>query len=158
MVLSRLSIKMNNFFDNLKDRERKLLAAATIILLLFIIFILIKGSYDDYKISSNNLTKAKNDYEYVFNKVSKLKTSLNKKAINETNINFIIINNNLADLISDLSIDKTSESFLVMFNANNINSALLLSENIINQANLKINKINYKNNNDSISVILVFNF
>jgi type II secretory pathway component PulM len=149
---------MNNFFDNLKDRERKLLAAATIILLLFIIFILIKGSYDDYKISSNNLTKAKNDYEYVFNKVSKLKTSLNKKAINETNINFIIINNNLADLISDLSIDKTSESFLVMFNANNINSALLLSENIINQANLKINKINYKNNNDSISVILVFNF
>tara|TARA_Y100000389_G_C17449068_1_gene513510 strand:+ start:1160 stop:1609 length:450 start_codon:yes stop_codon:yes gene_type:complete len=149
---------MNNFFDNLKDRERKLLAAATIILLLFIIFILIKGTYDDYKISSNNLTKAKNDYEYVFNKVSKLKTSLNKKAINETNINFIIINNNLADLISDLSIDKTSESFLVMFNANNINSALLLSENIINQANLKINKINYKNNNDSISVILVFNF
>ena len=149
---------MNNFFDNLKDRERKLLAAATIILLLFIIFILIKGTYDDYKISSNNLTKAKNDYEYVSNKVSKLKTSLNKKAINETNINFIIINNNLADLISDLSIDKTSESFLVMFNANNINSALLLSENIINQANLKINKINYKNNNDSISVILVFNF
>ena len=149
---------MNNFFDNLKDRERKLLAAATIILLLFIIFILIKGTYDDYKISVNNLTKAKNDYEYVFNKVSKLKTSLNKKAINETNINFIIINNNLADLISDLSIDKTSESFLVMFNANNINSALLLSENIINQANLKINKINYKNNNDSISVILVFNF
>ena len=149
---------MNNLFDNLKDREKKLLVAAIITLLLFIIFILIKGTYDDYKISSKNLTKAKNDYEYVFTKVSKLKTSLNKKAIDEININLIISNNNLADLISDLSIDKTSESFLVMFNANNINSALLLSENIINQANLKINKINYKNNNDSISVILVFNF
>jgi type II secretory pathway component PulM len=149
---------MNNLFDNLKDREKKLLAAAIIILLLFILFILIKGTYDDYKISSKNLTKAKNDYEYVFTKVSKLKTSLNKKAIDETNINLIISNNNLADLISDLSIDKTGESFLVMFNANNINNALLLSENIINQANLKINKINYKNTNNSISVTLVFNF
>ena len=70
----------------------------------------------------------------------------------------MITANDLADLISDLSIDKTDESVSVVFQAKDATSAINLSENIINKTELQINKINYKNFNDSIGVILEFNF
>jgi hypothetical protein len=70
----------------------------------------------------------------------------------------IITANDLTGLISDLRIDKTNTSLLVLFNAKNVTTAVTLSENVINKTELKINKINYKNLNDSINVILEFNF
>jgi len=70
----------------------------------------------------------------------------------------MITANDLAGLISDLSIDKTDESVSVVFQAKDATSAINLSENIINKTELQINKINYKNFNDSIGVILEFNF
>ena len=70
----------------------------------------------------------------------------------------MITANDIAGLISDLSIDKTDETVLVVFKAKDASSAITLSENIINKTELQINKINYKNFNDSIAVILEFNF
>jgi len=149
---------MINFFNNLQDREKKLLAIALILIIFFILIILIKGLYDDYKISSKNLNKAKSDYEYVFYKASKLKSTMERSSLSESYINLIITKNDLIDLISELNITKTNELFTVTFTANNINSAATLSENIINKTDLNIKKINYKNFKDSIGVTLIFNF
>lgn len=149
---------MNSFLKNLQDREKKLLLGALILTFLFVIFIYINSLYYGYITSKKNLGKAKSDYEYVYKKVSSLKLSSDKYVINEANINLIITAIDLAGLISDLSIDKTDEAVLVVFKAKDASSAITLSENIINKTELQINKINYKNFNDSIGVILEFNF
>ncbi len=158
MEFLKLDIVMNSFLKNLQDREKKLLLGALILTFLFVIFIYINSLYDGYITSKKNLGKAKSDYEYVYKKVSSLKLSSDKYVINEANINLIITANDLAGLISDLGIDKTDETLLVVFKAKDASSAITLSENIINKTELQINKINYKNLNDSINVILEFNF
>ena len=149
---------MNSFLNNLQVREKKLLLGALVLIFLFVIFVYINSIYDNYLISKKNLTKAKNDYEYVYKRVSTLKLYLDRTVLNESNINLIITSNDLASLISDLSIDKTDKSVSVVFKAKDATSAITLSENIINKIELQINKINYKNFNDSIGVILEFNF
>ena len=158
MEFLKLDIVMNSFLKNLQDREKKLLLGALILTFLFVIFIYINSLYYGYITSKKNLGKAKSDYEYVYKKVSSLKLSSDKYVINEANINLIITANDLAGLISDLGIDKTDETLLVVFKAKDASSAITLSENIINKTELQINKINYKNFNDSIGVILEFNF
>jgi len=158
MASSRLDIAMNSFLNNLQVREKKLLLGTLVLIFLFVIFVYINSVYDNYLISKKNLSKAKSDYEYVYKRVSTLKLYLDKTVLNESNINLIIIANDLADLISDLSINKTDEKLLVVFKAKDTSSAITLSENIINKTALQINKINYKNLNDSINVILEFNF
>ena len=158
MASSRLDIAMNSFLNNLQVREKKLLLGTLVLIFLFLIFAYINSIYDNYLISKKNLSKAKSDYEYVYNRVSTLKLYLDRTVLNESNINLIIIANDLADLISDLSIDKTDEKVSVVFKAEDASSAITLSENIINKTELQINKINYKNFNDSIGVILEFNF
>ena len=158
MASSRLDIAMNSFLNNLQVREKKLLLGTLVLIFLFVIFVYINSIYDNYLISKKNLSKAKSDYEYVYKRVSTLKLYLDRTVLNESNINLIIIANDLADLISDLNIDKTDEKVSVVFKAEDASSAITLSENIINKTELQINKINYKNLNDSINVILEFNF
>lgn len=158
MASSRFGISMNSFLNNLQVREKKLLLGALVLIFLFVIFVYINSIYDNYLISKKNLSKAKNDYEYVYKRVSTLKLYLDRTVLNESNINLMITANDIAGLISDLSIDKTDERVLVVFKAKDASSAITLSENIINKTELQINKINYKNFNDSIGVILEFNF
>ena len=158
MASSKLDIAMNSFLNNLQVREKKLLLGTLVLIFLFVIFVYINSIYDNYLISKKNLSKAKSDYEYVYKRVSTLKLYLDRTVLNESNINLIITANDLADLISDLNIDKTDEKVSVVFKAEDASSAITLSENIINKTELQINKINYKNLNDSINVILEFNF
>jgi hypothetical protein len=158
MASSKLDIAMNSFLNNLQVREKKLLLGTLVLIFLFVIFVYINSIYDNYLISKKNLSKAISDYEYVYKRVSTLKLYLDRTVLNESNINLIIIANDLADLISDLNIDKTDEKVSVVFKAEDASSAITLSENIINKTELQINKINYKNFNDSIGVILEFNF
>ena len=158
MVSSRLDIAMNSFLNNLQVREKKLLLGTLVLIFLFVIFVYINSVYDNYLISKKNLSKAKSDYEYVYKRVSTLKLYLDRTVLNEADINLIITANDLADLISDLNIDKTDEKVSVVFKAEDASSAITLSENIINKTELQINKINYKNFNDSMGVILEFNF
>ena len=158
MASSRLGIAMNSFLNNLQVREKKLLLGALVLIFLFVIFVYINSIYDNYLISKKNLSKAKSDYEYVYKRVSTLKLYLDRTVLNESNINLIITANDLADLISDLNIDKTDEKVSVVFKAEDASSAITLSENIINKTELQINKINYKNLNNSLNVILEFNF
>tara|TARA_B100001063_G_scaffold35836_2_gene29417 strand:- start:282 stop:758 length:477 start_codon:yes stop_codon:yes gene_type:complete len=157
MELLKLSMAMNKFYNNLQDREKKLLIGAIVLIFLFVVFIYVKGTYDKYNISKKNLIKAKYDYEYVYKKVSNLKLSIDKTSISKNNINLIIKKNNLINAISELSINQENELIQITFKADTISSAITFTESIINNTESKINKINYKNYNESIGVTLVFN-
>jgi type II secretory pathway component PulM len=157
MELLKLSMAMNKFYNNLQDREKKLLLGAIVLIFLFVVFIYVKGTYDKYNISKKNLIKAKYDYEYVYKKVSNLKLSIDKTSISKNNINLIIKKNNLINAISELSINQENELIQITFKADSISSAITFTESIINNTESKINKINYKNYNESIGVTLVFN-
>ena len=157
MELLKLSMAMNKFYNNLQDREKKLLLGAIVLIFLFVVFIYVKGTYDKYIISKKNLIKAKYDYEYVYKKVSNLKLSIDKTSISKNNINLIIKKNNLINAISELSINQENELIQITFKADTISSAITFTESIINNTESKINKINYKNYNESIGVTLVFN-
>lgn len=157
MELLKLSMAMNKFYNNLQDREKKLLLGAIVLIFLFVVFIYAKGTYDKYNISKKNLLKAKYDYEYVYKKVSNLKLSIDKTSISKNNINLIIKKNNLINAISELSINQENELIQITFKADTISSAITFTESIINNTESKINKINYKNYNESIGVTLVFN-
>ena len=157
MELLKLSMAMNKFYNNLQDREKKLLIGAIVLIFLFVVFIYAKGTYDQYNISKKNLIKAKYDYEYVYKKVSNLKLSIDKTSISKNNINLIIKKNNLINAISELSINQENELIQITFKADTISSAITFTESIINNTESKINKINYKNYNESIGVTLVFN-
>ena len=54
MELLKLSMAMNKFYNNLQDREKKLLLGAIVLIFLFVVFIYVKGTYDKYNISKNN--------------------------------------------------------------------------------------------------------
>jgi len=157
MELLKLSMAMNKFYNNLQDREKKLLLGAIVLIFLFVVFIYAKGTYDKYNISKKNLIKAKYDYEYVYKKVSNLKLSIDKTSISKNNINLIIKKNNLINAISELSINQENELIQITFKADTISSAITFTESIINNTESKINKINYKNYNENIGVTLVFN-
>jgi len=157
MELLKLSMAMNKFYNNLQDREKKLLLGAIVLIFLFVVFIYVKGTYDKYNISKKNLINAKYDYEYVYKKVSNLKLSIDKTSISKNNINLIIKKNNLINAISELSINQENELIQITFKADTISSAITFTESIINNTESKINKINYKNYNESIGVTLVFN-
>jgi type II secretory pathway component PulM len=157
MELLKLSMAMNKFYNNLQDREKKLLLGAIVLIFLFVVFIYVIGTYDKYNISKKNLIKAKYDYEYVYKKVSNLKLSIDKTSISKNNINLIIKKNNLINAISELSINQENELIQITFKADTISSAITFTESIINNTESKINKINYKNYNESIGVTLVFN-
>lgn len=157
MELLKLSMAMGKFYNNLQDREKKLLLGAIVLIFLFVVFIYAKGTYDKYNISKKNLIKAKYDYEYVYKKVSNLKLSIDKTSISKNNINLIIKKNNLINAISELSINQENELIQITFKADTISSAITFTESIINNTESKINKINYKNYNESIGVTLVFN-
>ena len=157
MELLKLSMAMNKFYNNLQDREKKLLLGAIVLIFLFVVFIYVKGTYDKYNISKKNLIKAKYDYEYVYKKVSNLKLSIDKTSFSKNNINLIIKKNNLINAISELSINQENELIQITFKADSISSAITFTESIINNTESKINKINYKNYNESIGVTLVFN-
>lgn len=72
---------MFNFFQNLQDREKKLLFLSLFLLILLLPFFFIKNMQENYSRSKLNLIKAKSDYEYVFNKVDNFQKSINKKKL-----------------------------------------------------------------------------
>ena len=123
---------MSNFFQNLQEREKKLLFLSLFLLILLSLFLVIKNMHENYSRSILNLIKAKSDYEYVFNKVDNFQKSINRKNLNRDSINTIIINNNLKNSITDIEYKITDTSILINFSSSNINDAVSMTEKIIN--------------------------
>ena len=148
---------MSNFFQNLQEREKKLLFLSLFLLILLFLFFVIKNMHENYSRSSLNLIKAKSDYEYVFNKVDNFQKSINKKNLNRDSINTIIINNNLRNSITEIEYKISDTSILINFSSSNINDAVSITEKIINNHSNQVSSINYQNFNSKIKAELKFN-
>ena len=148
---------MSNFFQNLQEREKKLLFLSLFLLILLFLFFVIKNMHENYSRSTLNLIKAKSDYEYVFNKVDNFQKSINKKNLNRDSINTIIINNNLKNSITDIEYKITDTSILINFSSSNINDAVSMTEKIINNHFNQVSSIKYQNLNSKVKTELKFN-
>mgnify|MGYP001499903650 CR=1 FL=1 len=148
---------MSNFFQNLQEREKKLLFLSLFLLILLFLFFVIKNMHENYSRSSLNLIKAKSDYEYVFNKVDNFQKSINRKNLNRDSINTIIINNNLKNSITDIEFKITDTSILINFSSSNINDAVSMTEKIINNHFNQVSSIKYQNLNSKVKTELKFN-
>ena len=148
---------MFNFFQNLQEREKKLLFLSLFLLILLFLFFVIKNMHENYSRSSLNLIKAKSDYEYVFNKVDNFQKSINRKNLNRDSINTIIINNNLKNSITDIEYKITDTSILINFSSSNINDAVSMTEKIINNHFNQVSSIKYQNLNSKVKTELKFN-
>ena len=148
---------MPNFFQNLQEREKKLLFLSLFLLILLFLFFIIKNMHENYSRSTLNLIKAKSDYEYVFNKVDNFQKSINRKNLNRDSINTIIINNNLKNSITDIEYKITDTSILINFSSPNINDAVSMTEKIINNHSNQVSSIKYQNLNSKVKTELKFN-
>lgn len=148
---------MSNFFQNLQEREKKLLFLSLFLLILLSLFLVIKNMHENYSRSILNLIKAKSDYEYVFNKVDNYQKSINRKNLNRDSINTIIINNNLKNSITDIEYKITDTSILINFSSSNINDAVSMTEKIINNHFNQVSSIKYQNLNSKVKTELKFN-
>ena len=148
---------MSNFFQNLQEREKKLLFLSLFFLILLSLFFVIKNMHENYSRSTLNLIKAKSDYEYVFNKVDNFQKSINRKNLNRDSINTIIINNNLKNSITEIEYKISDTSILINFSSSNINDAVSITEKIINNHFNQVSSIKYQNLNSKVKTELKFN-
>lgn len=150
-------MKIIRFYNELQEREKKLLSISLILISTLILYFMFSSVYKNYIRSTLNLEKAKSDYEYVFNKVQKLNNSLEKKVIDRNVIESLISSNNLQDKTSDLQISEVDGSINVTFSSLNINDAVLISEKLINTSQNNISNIRYLKLDNKIITKLTFN-
>ena len=150
-------MKIINFYQNLQDREKKLLFISFILIILLILYFMFSSLYMNYSRSSLNLEKAKSDYDYVFNKVRNLQNSYDKKVLDESIIGNLILKNNLEGKIDNLKISSVDTLIYVSFTSTNINDAVSVSEKLINGSLNEISRIRYQRSNNKINVQLIFN-
>ena len=150
-------MKIINFYKNLQDREKKLLSISLLLIITLILFFIFSSVYKNYTRSSLNLEKAKSDYEYVFSKVQRAQSSLDKKVLDINVIKKLISKNNLDSQINDLQISSVDSSNSITFSSLNYNDAVLISELIINNSQNKITNIKFQKIENKINTQLSFN-
>jgi len=150
-------MKIINFYKNLQDREKKLLSISLLLIITLILFFIFSSVYKNYTRSSLNLEKAKSDYEYVYSKVHRAQSSLDKKVLDINVIKKLISKNNLDSKINDLQISSADSSFSITFSSLNYNDAVLISELIINNSQNKITNIKFQKIENKINTQLSFN-
>lgn len=150
-------MKIINFYNNLQEREKKLLSISLVLIILLFVYFVFSSVYKNYTRSILNLDKAKSDYEYVFSKVQGLQSSYNKKVLDSNVIERLISSNNLDNSISDLKISSVDKSIYITFSSSNINEAIFLSEKIINTSKNEISNVRYQKLDNIINTKLTFN-
>lgn len=150
-------MKIINFYQNLQDREKKLLFVSFILIILLILYFMFSSLYKNYDRSSLNLEKAKSDYDYVFNKVRSFQNSYDKKVLDESIIGNLLLKNNLEGKIDNLKISSVDALIFVSFSSSSINDAVSVSEKLINGSLNEISSIKYQRSNNKINTQLIFN-
>ena len=150
-------MKIINFYKNLQDREKKLLSISLLLIITLILFFIFSSVYKNFTRSSLNLEKAKSDYEYVYSKVQRAQSSLDKKVLDINVIKKLISKNNLDSKINDLQISSVDSSISITFSSLNYNDAVLISELIINNSQNKITNIKFQKIENKINTQLSFN-
>ena len=150
-------MKIISLYQNLQEREKKLVLISVILIILLILYFSFMNIYSSYNRSSLNLAKAKSDYEYVYKKVKLFKSSFNKKNLSSDNIYRILIDNNLEDKVTNINVIEKNSLTYINFLSSNINDAVTLSEKLINSSKNQITNIKYQNFNGKVSTELIFN-
>ena len=150
-------MKIINFYNDLQEREKKLLFISFVLIILLILYFIFSGVYSNYTRSSLNLEKAKSDYEYVLNKIQRIQNSYDKKALDKNVISKLISSNNFEDKVNNLQISSIDKLIYVTFTSSNINDAVSVTEKLINGSLNQISNIRYQQFDEQINTQLIFN-
>tara|TARA_X000000950_G_scaffold81607_1_gene102681 strand:- start:472 stop:924 length:453 start_codon:yes stop_codon:yes gene_type:complete len=150
-------MKIISLYQNLQEREKKLVLISVILIILLILYFSFMNIYSSYNRSSLNLAKAKSDYEYVYKKVKLFESSFNKKNLSSDNIYRILIDNNLEDKVTNINVIEKNSLTYINFLSSNINDAVTVTEKLINSSKNQAMNIKYQNLNEKVSTELIFN-
>ena len=150
-------MKIINFYNDLQEREKKLLFISFVLIILLILYFIFSGVYSNYTRSSLNLEKAKSDYEYVFNKIQRIQNSYDKNVLDKNVITKLISSNNFENIVNNLQISSTDKLIYVTFTTSNINDAVSVTEKLMNGSLNQISNIRYQQSDKQINTQLIFN-
>lgn len=148
---------MINFINKLGNREKKLVLFSITLLFIFLISLAVINFINGYKLASQNLSKAKSDYNYVLNRINKYQLAKTALPINENLINSVLANSQLEENISELKIRENNNLIYVSFLSTNITDAITMSQLIANRTTSEIVKLNYTKKDNRIISEIIFN-
>ena len=148
---------MINFINKLGNREKKLVLFSIILLFIFLISLAAINFINGYSLASQNLSKAKSDYNYVLNRINKYQLAKTALPINQNLINSAIANSQLEENISELKIRENNNLIYVSFLSTNITDAITMSQLIANRTTSEIVKLNYTKKDNRIISEIIFN-
>ena len=148
---------MINFINKLGNREKKLVLFSIILLFIFLISLAAINFINGYTLASQNLSKAKSDYNYVLNRINKYQLAKTALPINQNLINSAIANSQLEENISELKVRESNNLIYVSFLSTNITDAITMSQLIANRTTSEIVKLNYTKKDNRIISEIIFN-
>ncbi len=150
-------MKIINFYNDLQEREKKLLFISFVLIISLVLYFIFSGVHSNYTRSSLNLEKAKSDYEYVLNKIQRIQNSYDKKVLDKNVITKLISSNNFENKVNNLQISSTDKLIYVTFTTSNINDAVSVTEKLMNGSLNQISNIRYQQSDKQINTQLIFN-
>lgn len=150
-------MKIINFYNDLQEREKKLLFISFVLIISLVLYFIFSGVYSNYTRSSLNLEKAKSDYEYVLNKIQRIQNSYDKNVLDKNVITKLISSNNFENKVNNLQISSTDKLIYVTFTTSNINDAVSVTEKLMNGSLNQISNIRYQQFDKQINTQLIFN-
>lgn len=150
-------MKIINFYNDLQEREKKLLFISFVLIISLVLYFIFSGVYSNYTRSSLNLEKAKSDYEYVLNKIQRIQNSYDKNVLDKNVITKLISSNNFENKVNNLQISSTDKLIYVTFTTSNINDAVSITEKLMNGSLNQISNIRYQQFDKQINTQLIFN-
>ncbi len=150
-------MKIINFYNDLQEREKKLLFISFVLIISLVLYFIFSGVHSNYTRSSLNLEKAKSDYEYVLNKIQRIQNSYDKNVLDKNVITKLISSNNFENKVNNLQISSTDKLIYVTFTTSNINDAVSVTEKLMNGSLNQISNIRYQQSDKQINTELIFN-
>ena len=157
LVKLRLDSTMNNFLNNLNNREKNLILGALLMVITLILFIISSNTIQSLNLSSKKLEKAKSDYEYVALKAQQLSNSLFNQSNDPAEIESFI--DNTIDLdIKNLEVDYINNYLKISFETKNLQESFYVSDKIAFILEKDFSKVAYsKNEKGSFTELFIIN-
>tara|TARA_B100000497_G_C7270641_1_gene189532 strand:+ start:44 stop:487 length:444 start_codon:yes stop_codon:yes gene_type:complete len=146
---------MNSFLTGLKTRELYILSGALILLLLSLFSFLLINLYNSYSLSLKNLNKEKIDYEYVYAQ-SKVLTQIPKSVVVNKDLVNELVENGIYSNVTNIVVDQVENKTIVLFSSPDIQSILLLVEELINSSSMNVESIEFINLGTTFKTEVIF--
>ena len=148
---------MNNFLNNLNNRERNLIMAALLMVVTLILFFIVSNTIQSLNFSSKKLDKAKSDYEYVALKAQQLSNLLINQSNDPAEIESFLDNSIDLD-IKNLKVAKIENYLKISFETMNLKESISIADEITSMLNKDFSKVTYsKNEKGSFTELFIIN-